>query len=148
MFFWLQKFLSLAFVSSTFLSMFFLSFRTIKLKNTSFVSGENLFTDLIFYLQLFNILFPFIKSLVPACTIRVSGLFLTGSSTSSKMVFVVPPGKFFILTQLSLYSPFSFIPFNNQSPVIITLDFLADFSFSIVVSFIMSLAQLSTVILS
>ena len=148
MFFWLQKFLSLAFVSSTFLSMFFLSFRTIKLKNTSFVSGENLFTDLIFYLQLFNIFFPFIKSLVPACTIRVSGLFLTGSSTSSKMVFVVPPGKFFILTQLSLYSPFSFIPFNNQSPVIITLDFLADFSFSIVVSFIMSLAQLSTVILS
>ena len=99
-------FLSLAFLSSTSLLMFFLSFRTIRLENTKFVCGENLFTDSITFLILFNTFFPFVKSLVPACTIRVSGLFLTSSSTSSEMISVVPAGKFFILTWMSFDSPF------------------------------------------
>ena len=122
MFFWLQKSLSPAFVSSTSLSMFFLSFRKIILENANFVCGENLFIDLIIFLTLFNTFFPFVKSLIPACTIRVSGLFLTSSLTSSKMVSVVPPGIFFVLTRLSFdHSPFSFMPLNNESPVIVTL---------------------------
>ena len=128
-----KKSLSLAFLSSNSLSTFFLFFRIIRLENPSFVYGENLFTNLITFLTLFNTFFPFIKSLVPAYTIRVSSLFLTSSSTSPEMVSVVPPRKFFILACLSFDSPFSFMPFNNESPVIITLVLLAGFSVSIVV---------------
>ena len=43
-------------------------------------------------------------------------LILTSSSTSSKMVYVVPPGKCLLLTRLSFDSLFSFVPFNNKSP--------------------------------
>ena len=50
----------------------FLSFWTIILENTNFVCGENLFTDLIVILTLFNTFFPFVKSLVPECTIGAS----------------------------------------------------------------------------
>ena len=108
------------FVPSTSLLMFFLSFQG--------------------FLAFFNTCFTFVKSLVPACTIRVSCFLLTGSSISSKMVFGFPPGKFFILMRLSFDSPFSFMLFNKLSTVNITLGFLADFSFLFVVFFIVALA--------
>ena len=108
------------FVPSTSLLMFFLSFHS--------------------FLAFFNTVFAFVKSLVPASTMRVSCFLLTSSSISSKMVFGFPPGKFFILMRLSFDSPFSFMLFNKLSTVNITLGFLADFSFLFVVFFIVALA--------
>ena len=54
--------------------------------------------------------------MVPACPIRfVSGWFLTSSSSSSKMVSLVPPGKYFILTRLSFDRLFFFYTIDSHN---------------------------------
>ena len=140
-FFGLQKFLNLTFLSSTPLLIFFLSFRTIRPENTSFTCGKNPLTDLMIFFNIQHI-FSFRQIIRPSIHNKgmVSGLFLTSSTASFKMLSVDPPGKYFILALLSFDTPFSFIQFNYESPVILTLGFLAGFAFSIVVFFTVSLA--------
>ena len=120
----------------------------IRPENTTFVSGEHLFTFLKNFLTFLNKFLPFTLLLVPACTIRLSGLLLTNSSTSFKIVPLVPLGKFYIFTRLSFDSPCSFMPFNKESPVIIMRAFLMDFLFLFTVSLTIPLIELSMVLLS
>ena len=129
-----------AFVSNTSLLMFYLSFQTIRIGNTNFICGEKLFIDLITFFYIIQHIFPFCR--IVGSSMHNKGIrhVLASSSISSKMVSLTPPGKFFILTRLFFDGPFSFIPFNNESPVIITLGFLVDLLFSLAVSFIVSLA--------
>lgn len=113
MFFWLRNLLRIAFVSSTSLLLLFLSFWSIPLEKTNFIRGENLFTDSIYIFWHYS---PFRQIIGRSMYNEGIRLILTSSSTSSKMVYVVPPGKCLLLTRLSFDSLFSFVPFNNKSP--------------------------------
>ena len=127
MFLWLRKFLSLVLVSSTSLSMFFFflfkqSDRKTLVFFVFFFGGGGPFYRFNIFFDIIQHFFLFVKSLLPACTIRVPGLFLTSSSTSSKMVSVVPTGKFFIFYAVqqwvtNYYNPwlFSWFLFLNCS---------------------------------
>ena len=114
MFFWLQKFPNLAFLSSTSLSMFFLSFQKVRLEDTNFVSGDNLFYRYNSSFDIIQHIFP-LRQII-GLSIHNKGKACSGIAlpTSSKMVSAVLPRFFFIITRLSFDSPFSFMTFNKS----------------------------------
>ena len=57
-------------------------------------------------------------------------LILTSSSTSSKIVYVVPPENCFLLTRLSFDSLFLFVPFSNKSPDYVYIEDSSRFKFN------------------
>ena len=111
MFFWLQKFLSLALVSMRCLLVFRLSFWWIIFEKTIFVSGEVLFAFSHNFLTLLSVLMFFVRSFVLAWTIRVSGWVFRVSSISSRISSLVAPGNLLTDTLLDFESPLLFILF-------------------------------------
>ena len=85
------------------------------MEKTSLISGDNFRHFRCTFLKLFKGFIFFGRSLVPACTISISGLDSRRFSNFSKIVAVVAPGKFFTFTVCCFESPLLSIMFNIES---------------------------------
>ena len=97
------------------------------------------------FLTSVNTILHFVKSLVLVCIIRQPASFFTKSSTSSKIVHLVPRGKLCIFTWLSLDSFFWFMQFSKEPPAITAWVFKVDCLFPFIVSLIVKWIELSMV---